>query len=265
MLRYVQYQLRHFLEVKELFYQYLFPIWLRRLNITRDEISEKLIELEPLFDKNVLRKFLLRHGKYCLVCENHEGKVVAVSLNSYLSKKEFQEEFIVWPKTFLLENTEENAATMYAKSLINLYGDGSVSRRCDGNILYFHSTITHPTYRHKRISNTLSLEATKFALENDLIVSESMIPTSMMQPEVVEDRLNKIGWEESKDVNVELLNCVESCGFLCQVFVVKGSAFCQKSKLWSLIYSVEMFYIVRKAYEEMFHFVKPDIHSFFIL
>ena len=231
MLRYVQYQLRHFLEVKELFYQYLFPIWLRRLNITRDEISEKLIELEPLFDKNFLRTFLSRHGKYCLVCENHEGKVVAVSLNSYLSKKEFQEEFIVWPKTFLLENTEENAATMYAKSLLNLYGDGSVCRRCDGNILYFHSTITHPTYRHKGILSNLSTESTKFAYENDLIVSESMIPTSMIQPEEVKGRFNKFGWEEGNDANVELLNCVESCGFLCQIFVTKGSDVCQKSKL----------------------------------
>ena len=31
-------------------------------------------------------------------------------------------------------------------------------------------------------------------------------------------------------------------------------------KLWSTIYSVEMFYIVRTAeHEEMFNFVKPDI------
>ena len=90
MYRYRNLQKRDVKKVQSLVSKYLLPSYYKHLQITKDDITPKIIELEPVFSKDYVADVEKYYGKYSIVCENNEGKLIAALLSSYYTENEFQ-------------------------------------------------------------------------------------------------------------------------------------------------------------------------------
>ena len=101
MLIYEKFEKKHIPDVKELFDKYLVPIYLKRMGITKEEITNEIIEMEDILDPNVTSDE--RYQECSVVCVNKSNnKVVACCMNYFLNESEYNEMYVESYKRFLL-------------------------------------------------------------------------------------------------------------------------------------------------------------------
>ena len=211
MYRYCHLQKKHVTEVQLMISKYLAPAYFKRLNITKDNLTPEIIEFEPVLGDDYVENMQRSYSKYSLVCENNDGKVVSAMLNSYMTKKEFfyyvftsNEEYLEQPITY--KSIKENAE--FQVELFKNF-DLVLRRLQVNNVLYASSNITLPTYRGKRLQESMFKQVENLVEKGDMIVGDTMLEEGTAE-QTMTSRLN-----------YEIIKEIKNSGFICHLLVKK--------------------------------------------
>ena len=165
-------------KVQSLVNKYLLPSYYKRLQITKDDITPEITELEPVFAKDYVDDVEKYHGKYSIVCENTDGKLVAALLNSYYTENEFQYQSLTRYEKMLQKPMEYPGLTKeYIQLIVDLYKHLDLFKRMEAkNVLVLFSAITKPSYRGKSILVKMVEQAEKTVNKGDILLIEMMRP-----------------------------------------------------------------------------------------
>ena len=121
MLRYVKFEDRHKSEVLALVERHFIPKYFKYLQLTKDQITPEMAKLRPIFRNDGAAEFV---NKISFVCENEQGNVIGVILNSYLNQEEFMFRALYQFEAFLqLPMKHLTAGKKLALSKVRLYKD----------------------------------------------------------------------------------------------------------------------------------------------
>lgn len=215
MLEYMKFEKKHIPAVKELFDKYLIPNYLRRMGITKEELTDDIIKFETILDPEVTSEKY--YQQYSMVCvdRNLNDKVVGCYMCYPLDEAEYNESLVDSAKRYLLLKNQPESVRSYAKALIrsneglNIFQEYNLKK-----ILYIETVIIDATYRgNEIIKNFFHLSRDRALKDNNIsaILSETQIP-----PEVWKGRrevlLNKR--PITNDNRIILRENVDN-GFLC--------------------------------------------------
>jgi len=216
-LRYIKFEEKHIPEVKDLFNKYLLPTYYERLGITKQQITDDIIELEDNVHSNVVSSERFRECS--LVCVDENNKVIACQLNHFLDEDGYNSYFIEPPQKYLKLPNKSKETREYAEYILNAYNGHDLFNRYNINrVFYLESTIVLPEYRGQGITVVFrALSVSYFTKEGDGILSETQIPKEKME------KMRKRKNFEQDLVNSFLsdggikLNAITSNGYYCMV------------------------------------------------
>eukprot|EP00111_Clytia_hemisphaerica_P001234 TCONS_00003512-protein len=173
---------KHSEQVIELVAKHLLPTYMKRLGITREEQKKDLIEVEAILDPNFAKRKIFEGASY--VALDKSDKVVACSLNYFISKEEWLKYFVEPNKSITQNTNYSKHIRKYCQQQYDLYHDVidlTYDKYNLQTILYLEDGVTLPEYRGLRISEWIQKSVYDEFGEKYGMLGEGMIPLDKIQ------------------------------------------------------------------------------------
>eukprot|EP00111_Clytia_hemisphaerica_P001237 TCONS_00003516-protein len=193
---------KHSEQVIELLAKHLLPTYMKRLGITREQQKKDLIEVEAILDPGHLKREIFEKASY--VALDKSDKVVACSLNYFISKEEWLKYFVEPNKSITQNTNYSKHIRKYCQQQYDLYHDVidlTYDKYNLQTILYLEDGVTLPEYRGLRIAQWLQRTVLGDFGEQYGILGEGMVPMDRINAGKVNPAFN--AWRENGFLTVK--------------------------------------------------------------